>query len=111
MKEMGVTHILATSAVGSLKEDYRPGDLVLADQFIDRMAMRQGIKFHEKGTCVVLEGPRFSTRAESNIFRSWGADIIGMTMVLEAVLAREAESATRRLQLLRTMTAGKPTTP
>ncbi|MFH1637771.1 MAG: S-methyl-5'-thioadenosine phosphorylase [Candidatus Woesearchaeota archaeon] len=124
MKELGVTHILATSAVGSLKEEYRPGELVLVDQFIDRTTKRQSSFFmgqkvchismadpgcnylrellastakklkldvHEKGTCVVIEGPRFSTRAESNVFRSWNADIIGMTMVPEVVLAREAE--------------------
>lgn len=124
MKELGVTHIFATSAVGSLKEEYKPGDLVLTDQFIDRTtkrassfyegqkvchlsmaepgcsylrglladsAKKQGISFHEKGTCVVIEGPRFSTKAESNMFRSWNAEIIGMTMCPEVVLAREAE--------------------
>ena len=124
MKELGVTHIFAPSAVGSLKEEYKPGDLVFTDQFIDRTTKRistfyEGSKVchisvaepccgklrnllaehayklqiphHKTGTCVVVEGPRFSTKAESRLFRSWGADIIGMTMVPEAVLAREAE--------------------
>ncbi|MBL7100964.1 MAG: S-methyl-5'-thioadenosine phosphorylase [Nanoarchaeota archaeon] len=124
MKQLGVTHILTSSAVGSLKEEYRPGELVFADQFIDRTykrkttfyegdqvchvstadpfcpSLRQRFKeeaekleipFHYKGTCVVIEGPRFSTKAESKVFQSWGADIIGMTMHPEATLAREAE--------------------
>ncbi|MEK6816992.1 MAG: S-methyl-5'-thioadenosine phosphorylase [Nanoarchaeota archaeon] len=124
MKQLGVTHIFAPSAVGSLREEVKPGDLVFTDQFIDRTIHRKnsffegnqvchisiadpccnnlkrllvdsanslGITFHEQGTCVVVEGPRFSTRAESNVFRSWGADIIGMTMCPEAILAREAE--------------------
>lgn len=124
LKSLGVTHILASSAVGSLKEEYKPGDLVLVDQFIDRTykrsttfyegdqvchvstaepfcpslrkmfseeAKKLEIKFHDKGTCVVVEGPRFSTKAESRMYQSWGADIIGMTMHPEATLAREAE--------------------
>ncbi len=124
MKELGVKSILAPSAVGSLKEEIKPGDLVFTDQFIDRTTKRKstfyegqqvchisvaepccnylrtllinearnlGLIFHEKGTCVVIEGPRFSTKAESGLFRSWNADIIGMTMCPEAVLAREAE--------------------
>ena len=124
MKKLGVTHILASSAVGSLKEEYKPGDLVLTDQFIDRTykrkttfyegdqvchvstaepfcnCLRQKLRkeaeslklnFHNKGTCVVVEGPRFSTKAESKMFQSWGANIIGMTMHPEATLAREAE--------------------
>ena len=124
LKNLGVTHILASSAVGSLREEYKPGDLVLADQFIDRTyrrittfyegdqvchvstaepfcptirqklkgeAEKLKIRFHEKGTCVVVEGPRFSTKAESRMYQSWGADIIGMTMHPEATLAREAE--------------------
>ena len=123
MKELGVTHIIAPSAVGSLREDYKPGELVFTDQFIDRTTKRHstfyegvevchipmaepfcsnlrsvlkesadslGIANHSKGTIVVVEGPRFSTKAESNLFRSWGCDIIGMTTVPEAVLAREA---------------------
>jgi len=124
MKELGVTHILAPSAVGSLKEGVMPGAIVLTDQFIDRTRFRKSsfyegsqvchistaepccnklrnklveaanmlsIPVFDKGTCVVIEGPRFSTRAESNVFKSWGADIIGMTMFPEVVLAREAE--------------------
>lgn len=124
MKKLGVTHILAPSAVGSLKEAVRPGDIVFPDQFIDRTNGRKstfyegaqvchisaadpfcaslrgllvkrakalGIRNHPKGTVVVVEGPRFSTRAESELFRSWKADIINMTMVPECVLAREAQ--------------------
>ena len=124
LKQLGVTHLITSSAVGSLKEEYAPGQLVIADQFIDRTHHRKQtfyegnqvchisvaepcchylrnllnntaqelqLPHHKKGTCVVIEGPRFSTRAESNVFRSWDADIIGMTMVPEAVLAREAE--------------------
>lgn len=123
MKELGVTHIIATGAVGSLKEEIKPGDLIFTDQFIDRTtkrkstfyednkvchisiaeptckelrkllaqeAMNLGLRHHEKGTCVVIEGPKFSTKAESAMHRMWGADIVGMTMVPECVLAREA---------------------
>jgi len=123
MKELGVTHLLTSSAVGSLREDYRPGELVFADQFIDRTYRRiqtlyegnqvchistaepvcsklrkmfkeetekLNLPFHSKGTCVVVEGPRFSTKAESKMYQVWGADIIGMTMHPEATLAREA---------------------
>ncbi|MBU0667088.1 MAG: S-methyl-5'-thioadenosine phosphorylase [Nanoarchaeota archaeon] len=124
LKELGVTHILAPSAVGSLKEEYKPGDMVFTDQFIDKTtkristfyetgqvahvgiaeptcpemrnllskeAKKLGIPFHKSGTCVTIEGPRFSTKAESKMFRLLGGDIIGMTMVPECVLAREAE--------------------
>ncbi len=124
MKKLGVTRIIAPSAVGSLKEEYRPGDIVFVDQFIDRTtrreqtfytddkvchisvadpmcpqirkeladaAARSGIDAHATGTYVCIEGPRFSTKAESRLFRSWGADVIGMTLVPECVLAREAE--------------------
>lgn len=124
LKSLGVTHILASSAVGSLKEEYKPGDLALVDQFIDKTYKRKTtfyegdqvchvstaepfcpslrnkfaeeakklkIKFHDRGTCVVVEGPRFGTRAESHVFRSWGAELVGMTMHPEATLAREAE--------------------
>lgn len=124
MKSLGVTHILAPSAVGSLKEDKKPGDFVFVDQFIDRTqgrkstfydghqvchisvaeptcneirdllikeAKKAGIKFHSSGTYVVIEGPRFSTKAESKLYQSWGSDVIGMTMSPECVLAREAE--------------------
>jgi 5'-methylthioadenosine phosphorylase len=124
LKKLGVKRILAPSAVGSLKEDCEPGDVVFADQFIDRTTKREqsfytgnkvchisvaepmcpeirttliavaenmGIRAHATGTYVCIEGPRFSTKAESKLFRSWDADIIGMTLVPECVLAREAE--------------------
>lgn len=125
-KQLGVTHLLSVSAVGSLREDIAPGDVVIADQFIDRTAGRaqtffggglvahvqmgdpvdpgfsrrvagaaaaEGARVHEGGTCIVMEGPAFSTRAESNLYRSWGAHVIGMTALPEAKLAREAEIA------------------
>lgn len=125
-KQLGVTHLVSVSAVGSLREDIAPGDVVVADQFIDRTTRRIGSFFgdgivahvqmgdpvdaglamrlvsaaraekarvHVGGTCVVIEGPAFSTRAESNLYRSWKADIIGMTAMPEAKLAREAEIA------------------
>ncbi len=126
LKRLGVKRILAASTVGSLREDYAPGDVVFADQFIDRTTRREQsfytlsearvchisvaepmcpqlhkavievaknikIKLHETGTYVCIEGPRFSTKAESRMYQQWGADIIGMTMVPEVVLAREAE--------------------
>ncbi len=123
-KVLGVETILSASAVGSLKEVYRPTDIVFPDQFIDRtrhrpdtffgngvvahvafadpvcnalsMMMGQagaqsGARVHMGGTYVCMEGPQFSTRAESHLYRSWGADIIGMTNLQEAKLAREAE--------------------
>ncbi|MDQ7785270.1 MAG: S-methyl-5'-thioadenosine phosphorylase [Desulfomonilaceae bacterium] len=123
MKELGVTHIIATSACGSLREEIEPGHLVFPDQFIDRTRTRpstfhegdqvvhiamsdpfcerlrgilaetasaEGITHHPKGTVVTIEGPRFSTRAESNMFRLWGGDIVNMSTVPEVVLAREA---------------------
>jgi 5'-methylthioadenosine phosphorylase len=123
MKEIGVTHIIATSACGSLREEVEPGHLVFPDQFIDRTRSRKstfyegdqvvhismadpfceklrrilietaadhGIPHHPAGTVVTIEGPRFSTRAESRMFRMWGGDIINMSTVPEAVLAREA---------------------
>ncbi len=124
LKKLGVQRILAPSAVGSLKEDYKPGDFVFVDQFIDRTTKREqsfytekkvchisvaepmcpelrqtliaiakdlGIRSHDAGTYVCIEGPRFSTKAESRLYKSWGADVIGMTVVPECVLAREAE--------------------
>jgi len=124
LKSIGVKRIIAVSAVGSLREDYRPGDLVCPDQFIDmtknraysffdgpvvahvsmadpfcpelrrlvaETAGKVGVTLHPKGTYVCIEGPRFSTRAESKLWRSWGCDIIGMTLVPEVNLAREAE--------------------
>ncbi len=124
LKQLGVQRILAPSTVGSLKEEYKPGDIVFVDQFIDRttrreqsfyteekvchisvaepmcpelsrtlgeVAKRTGISAHSTGTYVCIEGPRFSTKAESRMFRAWGADVVGMTLVPECVLAREAE--------------------
>ena len=124
LRQLGVTHVLAISAVGSLREDIRPGDLVLVDQFVDRTrrlpatffgtglvahvgfgdpvcaclraqvleaARATGKRVHDGGTYVCMEGPAFSTRAESNLYRSWGMDVVGMTNIPEAKLAREAE--------------------
>jgi 5'-methylthioadenosine phosphorylase len=124
LKKLGVQRILASSTVGSLKEKYKPGDIVFVDQFIDRTTKREqsfytenrvchisvaepmcsdmrriligiakdmGLRAHETGTYVCIEGPRFSTKAESKMFRGWGADVVGMTLVPECVLAREAE--------------------
>ena len=123
LKELGVERVIAVSAVGSLRTDYKPGDFVCTDQFIDMTKKRNytfydgpivahvsmadpfcpelrelcinsgnklGIKIHERGTYVCIEGPRFSTRAESRLWKSFGADIIGMTLVPEVNLAREA---------------------
>ena len=124
MKTLGVEYILSASAVGSLREEYKPLDLVIPDQFIDRTmgrigtffgrglaahvgfahpfcrllserayrsALAAGATVHQGGTYVCMEGPQFSTLAESNLYRSWGAAIIGMTNLQEAKLAREAE--------------------
>jgi 5'-methylthioadenosine phosphorylase len=124
LKELGVKQVVASSAVGSLREDYKPGDFVLTDQFIDRTkerpdtfyeggqichissadpicptlhdyfhqyAKKLKLPVHEKGTYVCVQGPRFSTRAESRLFRQWNCDIIGMTLYPEVVLAREQE--------------------
>jgi 5'-methylthioadenosine phosphorylase len=124
MKKLGVERILSVSAVGSLKEEHKPTDFVVPDQFIDRTFHRESTFFGEgivghvafgdpvcatvaaaivsgceaadvvgkpRGTYVCMEGPQFSTRAESNLYRSWGADVIGMTNLQEAKLAREAE--------------------
>ena len=124
MKVLGVEYILAASAVGSLKQEYKPLDIVIPDQFIDRTRGRVstffgrglvahvgfahpfckvlsgiahdsgttvGATIHKGGTYVCMEGPQFSTLAESKLYRSWGADIIGMTNLQEAKLAREAE--------------------
>jgi 5'-methylthioadenosine phosphorylase len=123
-KQLGVEQILSLSAVGSLKEERRPLDFLLPDQFIDRTQHRvatffgdglvghvgfaeptcgrlrglvaaacraAGVTVHAGGTYVNMEGPAFSTRAESNLYRSWGADVIGMTNLTECKLAREAE--------------------
>ncbi len=126
LKEQGCTHIIATTAVGSLRQEIGRGDIVILDQFIDFTRHRQvtfhekflpgkmvhtplampfaaelrsvlisscqelGLKYHPKGTVVTIEGPRFSTKAESQMFRSWGADVINMSIAPEAILANEA---------------------
>jgi len=125
MKKLGVEQIVSVSAVGSMKEEIIPGDIVIPDQFFDRTqgkraatffgngvvghvqfadpicrgladiltesAVAVGATVHRGGTYICIEGPNFSTRAESKIFRSWGVDVIGMTNIPEARLAREAE--------------------
>ena len=124
LKSLGVRSVISVSAVGSLREEIRPLDMVVPDQLIDRTAGRPrtffgegvaahvglaepfcggmrdalrlssgraGATVHDGGTLVVIEGPQFSTKAESHMYRSWGADIIGMTTLPEARLAREAE--------------------
>jgi len=124
LKSLGIEQIISISAVGSLKEDIHPLDLVIPDQIIDRTTSRvntffgqglvahvglaepfcpdlirllyetsrqAGASVHQRGTCVVIEGPSFSTRAESFLYRSWGASVVGMTTMPEARLAREAE--------------------
>merc|ERR1712037_331410 len=131
MKKLGVTHILATTCCGSLKEDMKPGHFVVLDSFFDRTTKRHqsfhdqssgergsfgtvchipmcpafcdrtrevligackelGLEVHDKGTMVTVEGPRFSSLAESKAFRSWGCDVVNMTTVPEVVLAAEA---------------------
>lgn len=123
LKQLGVTHIISSSAVGSLREGLRPLDIVIPDQIFDRTKSRVSTFFdegivahvqfgdpfcpelsriiyevaaekysaHEKGTYVCMEGPQFSTRAESEFYRKMGFDIIGMTALPEAKLARECE--------------------
>jgi 5'-methylthioadenosine phosphorylase len=125
LKNAGCTHILATTACGSLREEICRGDIVIPDQFIDFTRHRKmtffeefepgkmkhspmadpfdkslrelivssarniGLSIHDKGTVITIEGPRFSTRAESKMFRLWGADIINMSVSPEAILANE----------------------
>jgi 5'-methylthioadenosine phosphorylase len=133
MKVLGVHSILSASAVGSLKEEYRPLDIVIPDQFYDRTkgrastffgrglvahvsfshpicatlaglaaaaGARVGATVHRGGTYVCMEGPQFSTLAESKLYRSWGMDVIGMTNLQEAKLAREAEICYTTLALV-----------
>ena len=133
LKMLGVEYILSVSAVGSLKEEHKPTDFVIPDQFIDRTFARVGTFFGNGivahvgfgdpvcsvvakafaqgceevgvvgklgGTYVCMEGPQFSTRAESNLYRSWGADVIGMTNLQEAKLAREAEMSYATLAMV-----------
>ena len=124
LKELGARAVIATGAVGSLREEIAPGDLVVVDQFIDKTFRRTStffggygvvhcemadptcdrlretllsvaepmeIQIHPQGTYVCMEGPQFSTRAESKMHHSWGGDLIGMTAMPEAKLAREAQ--------------------
>lgn len=124
LKKLGVEFVVSVSAVGSLREEFAPGDFALPDQYVDRTSGRnqtffgdgivshvsmadptspvlrelieQSVKaceisLHNKGTYICMEGPAFSTRAESELYRQWGMDIIGMTAMPEAKLAREAE--------------------
>lgn len=125
IKELGCTHIFATSACGSLREEIKRGDIVILDQFIDFTRHRKitffesfengelkhtpmadpfdenlrnrlltaarelDLNFHPNGTTISIEGPRFSTRAESNMYRIWGADVINMSIAPECILANE----------------------
>lgn len=121
LKQQGCTHILATTACGSLREEIKPGHLIFPDQFIDftkhrtltfhdekvihtpmsdpfcknlrdllcKTAKELNLQYHGKGTIITIEGPRFSTKAESNMFRGWNADVINMSTVPEVILARE----------------------
>ncbi len=125
LKDQGCTHILATTACGSLREEIGRGDLVILDQFIDFTRLRKlsfyeefkpgevkhtpmatpfhqelrdkliscakelHLKYHPKGTVITIEGPRFSTKAESHMFRAWGADVINMSVAPECILANE----------------------
>lgn len=124
LKELGVERIISVSAVGSLREDLKPLDMVIPSQFFDRTRGRastffgggivahigfadpvcpsvqetlagaclaNGVSYSSGGTYLCMEGPAFSTRAESNVYRAWGMDVIGMTNLQEAKLAREAE--------------------
>jgi 5'-methylthioadenosine phosphorylase len=124
LKKLGVHTIISSGAVGSLRKEISPGDLVIVDQFVDKTFRRQGsffggygavhcemsepvcgrvrkllceaaessdIKTHSAGTYICMEGPQFSTRAESLMHREWGGDLIGMTAMPEAKLAREAQ--------------------
>ena len=136
MKSLGVEYLLSASAVGSLKAEAKPVDMVVPDQFIDRTKNRvstffgdgivghisfgdpvcnnlaavvadavesqnlEGVTLHRGGTYVCMEGPAFSTRAESNMYRSWDATVIGMTNLPEAKLAREAEMAYATLAMV-----------
>lgn len=127
IQNLGCTHIIATTACGSLQEKINRGDMVILDQFIDftrfrnitffekfadgelkhtpmadpfneilrnkliEKAIELDLIYHPKGTVVTIEGPRFSTRAESNMFRTWGADVINMSVAPECILANELE--------------------
>jgi len=134
MRELGVRRLLGPCAVGSLRQEVRPGDLVICDQFVDRTSGRKdtyypsgpevvhvssadpycpqlrglaaeaasaaGLRFQPSGTVVVIQGPRFSTRAESRWFSGMGWDVVGMTQYPEAILARELEMCYATLALV-----------
>lgn len=132
-KKLGCGYLLSASACGSMKEEYRPTEIVLPDQFIDRTRHRistffgdgcvahvslahpispmlldalaaagreEGAVVHRGGTYLCMEGPQFSTKAESMLYRSWGVDVIGMTNAQEAKLCREAEIAYASMALV-----------
>jgi 5'-methylthioadenosine phosphorylase len=146
LRKLGVSWVLATTAVGSFNPELAPGALVLIDQFIDftrtrpytfydggrrgvvhtdfsqpycpelrellkRSASEEGIAVHEAGTYICTEGPRFETPAEIRMFRQWGADVVGMTNVPEAVLAREAGLCYAVVSLVSNWAAGIQKTP
>lgn len=133
LKSLGIEQILSVSAVGSMREDVRPLDLLVPDQLLDRTKLRPSTFFgdgivahvgfadpfcsrlsaalaeeaersvprvHRGGTYVCIEGPQFSTKAESRVYRQWGVDVIGMTALPEAKLAREAEICYATLALV-----------
>jgi 5'-methylthioadenosine phosphorylase len=142
LKSLGVERIISVNAVGSLREEIEPLDVVIPDQLIDgtkgrpstfftdgivghisfaepfcpvlsrvsfEASTKAGVKAHRGGTCLVMEGPQLSTKAESRLYRSWGADIIGMTALPEAKLAREAEICYAALTLVTDYDCWHPT--
>lgn len=144
LKQLGVRYLISVSAVGSLKEDIAPRDMVLPDQFIDRTQRREqsffghgivahiafakpvcaalsnvlaqaaadvapALRVHRRGSYLCIEGPAFSTEAESQLYRDWGASVIGMTNLPEAKLAREAEMAYATLALVTDYDCWHPT--
>jgi 5'-methylthioadenosine phosphorylase len=144
LKRLGCTHILATTACGSLRQEFKPRDLVVPDQIIDKTHGRaatffdkaavhvefaepfcpvmrrilieqagkgEGNTVHERGCYVCMEGPAFSTRAESLMHRIWGGDLIGMTAMPEAKLAREAEIPYATISLVTDYDSWKSVTP
>ncbi len=144
MKSLGVTHLIASGAVGSLREEFRPRELVIVDQVIDRTyrrvptffdaglavhvefaepfcpVLRQRLlaagtqietKVHPHGTYICMEGPAFSSQAESRLHRAWGGDLIGMTLMPEAKLAREAEIAYAAIALITDYDCWRPHEP
>jgi 5'-methylthioadenosine phosphorylase len=142
LKQLGCTHVIASGAVGSLREEFKAGDLSIADQIIDKTSGRPGSFFekaavhvefaepfcpllrqilidagkhsdaaftvHDHGCYVAMEGPAFSTRAESLMHRLWGGDLIGMTAMPEAKLAREAEMSYALVGLVTDYDSWKP---